>query len=286
MKEVSYFPGCSLHGTAREYGESIDAVFKKLGVRLRELDDWNCCGSSSAHVTDQDLASGLAARNLVLADKDGLDLMVPCASCYQRLKYAERDLRAGKDIAGVPGGFQGDFAVKHLIDFIWEDIGEPVLRRHVSRQLHSLNVVCYYGCLTVRPPAVTGSRSPENPRNMDRIMESFGAEVTDWSYKTDCCGGNLTLTRPDIAHTLIQKLLLKANEAGAEAVVTGCPMCFSNLDSYQNDVCRNQDVSCRIPIFYISELMGIAFGLAGYKKWLGRHMVDPVPLLKKKGLLY
>lgn len=285
MTQVSYFPGCSMDGTAREYGESIDAVFNALGIGLKELDDWNCCGSSSAHVTSRDLASGLAARNLVIADKDGLDLVVPCASCYQRLKYAEKELRGGARIEGISGEFRGNFAIRHVVDFIWEDVGGGALRRHLALPLHGLKTVCYYGCLTVRPPDITGSRTPENPRNMDHIMETLGAGVVTWSYKTDCCGGNLILTRPDIARKLIAKLLGMAVKAGAECIVTGCPMCFSNLDSRQDEILGSQGEPYRLPVFYISELIGLAFGLPGAKKWLGRHMVDPLPLLREKGLL-
>jgi heterodisulfide reductase subunit B len=120
---------------------------------------------------------------------------------------------------------------------------------------------------------------------MDKIVSGLGADVKPWSYKTDCCGGNLILTRPDIARTLIKKLLDMAQEAGADCIVTGCPMCFSNLDSRQNEVSKNSGKEYKTPIFYITELMGLAFDNPAVKKWLGRHMVDPRPLLKQKGLI-
>jgi heterodisulfide reductase subunit B len=282
---VSYFPGCSLEGTAREYGEATAAVCKALGIRLAELHDWNCCGSSSAHVTSALLASSLSARNLQIAEQAGMDLLVPCAACYQRLKSAEKELLAGKEIEGFSGKFKGNFKIKHLVDYIWEDAGEATIQENVKRPLQGLKVVCYYGCLTVRPPRVTDSRNPEDPRNMDRIATSLGAEVKKWSYKTDCCGGNLILTRLDIARKLIQKLLDMAEEAGAEAIVTGCPMCFSNLDNRQNEISKNSGKEYKTPVFYISELMGLAFDDPAAKKWLRRHIVNPVPLLKSKGLI-
>ena len=171
------------------------------------------------------------------------------------------------------------------MDFFWDDIGEKAISDRVKKSLEDLKLVCYYGCLTVRPPKVTDAKNPDNPRAMDNVMKSLGADVRDWSFKTDCCGGNLILTRPDIARKLIQKLLDMAEEAGADCIVTGCPMCFSNLDSRQGNVSQESGKKYKLPIFYFSELMGLAYAEPNTKKWLRRHMVDPKPLLKKKGLI-
>jgi len=285
MINVSYYPGCSLDATAKEYGESTEAICKSLDVKLMELDDWNCCGSSSAHVVSNLLAVALPARNLEIADKAGLDLVVPCAACYQRLKMAEKELLAGKDIEGISRKYNGNFHIKHLADFIWEDVGEKAISSKVKKPLKDLKSVCYYGCLTVRPPKVTDARNPENPQAMDNVMKSLGADVRDWSYKADCCGGSLILTRPDIATKLIQKLLDMAEEAGADCIVTGCPMCFSNLDSRQGSVSKESGKEYKIPVFYFSELMGLAYAAPSAQKWLGRHIIDPSPLLKQKGLI-
>ena len=285
MTSVSYYPGCSLDGTAREFGESTEAICEALEIELKELEDWNCCGSSSAHITSDLLAVALAARNLEIADRAGLDLVVPCAACYQRLKAAEKDLLEGKYIEGITGKYRGDFDVKHLADFIWKDVGKKAITARVRKPLKGLRPVCYYGCLTTRPPRITGARNPEDPQAMDRIMKWLGADVRNWSYKTDCCGGNLILTRPDIARKLLGKLFDMAEEAGADCIVVGCPMCFSNLDTAQKDISKESGKEYAVPIFYFSELMGLAFGDPSASKWLGRHMVDPRPLLKQRGLI-
>ena len=282
---VSYYPGCSLTGTAKEYGESIEAVSKTLGIELKELPDWTCCGSSSAHVTDDMLAVALAARNLEIADKAGMDLMVPCAACYQRLKVAEKELLTGKAIEGISSKYEGNLRILHSADFFWEDIGEKALSEKVKKPLAGLNPVCYYGCLTTRPPKITDAKNPEDPQAMDDLMKSLGANVRNWSYKTDCCGGNLILTHPDIAKELIKKLLDMAEEAGADCIVAGCPMCHSNLDSRQSEISQGAEKEYNTPIFYFTELMGLAFGDPSVKKWLNRHMTDPKPLLKQKGLI-
>jgi heterodisulfide reductase subunit B len=285
MISVSYYPGCSLDGTAKEYGESTEAICRTLGIELKELDDWNCCGSSSAHVTNDMLAVALPARNLEIADKVGLDLLVPCAACYQRLKFSEKELLAGRDTEGITRKYEGNFSIKHLVDFMWEDVGEKTISSKIKKPLKDLKSVCYYGCLTTRPPKITDAMNSEDPQAMDRVMKSLGADVKNWSYKTDCCGGNLILTRPDIARKLIKKLLDMAQEAGADCITTGCPMCSSNLDSRQKEISKNSGKEYRIPVFYISELMGLAFGDPDAEKWLRQHIVDSKPLLRQKGLI-
>lgn len=281
--KVSYYPGCSLKGTAREYGESVESIARRLGVELKELSDWNCCGASSAHATDDALAVGLGLRNLEIADRTGLDVVVPCAACFQRLKVAEKAVKNGR--VKPQNGYKGAFRIRHLADFLAEDINPKLVMEQVKRPLDGLKVVCYYGCLTSRPPEITDARRPEDPETMDNLMMVLGADVRDWSYKTDCCGGNLILTRPDIAKKMVLKLFDKAIEAGAEAIVTACPMCFSNLDMKQAELTRETGKEYHLPIFYISELMGLAFGDPGVAKWLRGHEVDPSPLLKVKGLV-
>lgn len=283
--EVSLYPGCSLHGLARAYNESIEAVSKTLGVELRELNDWTCCGSSSAHVTSDKLAVALAARNLGIADKVGMDLVVPCAACYQRLKTAEKHLKQGKPVEGLSIKYEGNFHIKPMPDFLWENVGEKALREQVKKPLKALNPVCYYGCLTVRPPKVTDAKNPEDPQGMDNVLRSLGAKVRNWSFKTDCCGGNLTLTRPDLHMKLAQRILDMAEEAGADCIAAACPMCHENLDSKQKEISREAGKSYNIPIFYFTELMGLAFNDPAVETWLGRHTVDPRPLLRQRGLI-
>lgn len=286
MMNVSYYPGCSLEGTAREYGESTEAVSRTLDIKLEELEDWNCCGAGSAHVTDDVLALTLPARDLQIADRMALDLVVPCAACFSRLKKAEKKLLAGgKDVEGLSGKYRGNINIKHLTSFVWEDIGEKKISEKVVKPLQGLNPVCYYGCLITRPPMITDTVDPDNPESMDNIMRTLGADVKNWSYKTDCCGADHALTMPATAWKLIQKLFDMAEEAGADSIVVGCPMCHSNLDSRQKAVSAEAGKKYNLPIFYFTELMGLAFGDASVGKWLARHMVDPRPLLREKGLI-
>jgi heterodisulfide reductase subunit B2 len=283
--KVSYYPGCSLEGTAIDYKQSLEAAVKILDIELNELPDWTCCGASSAHVSDDKLAVSLAGRNLMIADKMGQDLMVPCAACFQRLKAADKSLKAGQIIEGIEHKYEGKFDIKHSADLIWEAVGEKGLAARVKKPLAGLKPVCYYGCLTTRPPRITDAVNPEDPQSMDEIMKALGADVQNWSYKTDCCGGNLVLTHTELAKKLIKKLFDMAEEAGADCIVVGCPMCQSNLDTRQAEILKENGQKYNLPVYYFTELMGLAFGEPSVEKCLNKHITEAKALLKQKQLL-
>ncbi len=280
--KVSYYPGCSLHGTAREYGDSFRSLARFLGVELEELPDWTCCGASSAHVVDDALAFSLAARNLKIAAEQGKDLVVPCAACYQRLKRAEKGLNSGETTTVKQ---DNGIRIRHSADFIWETFGEKTISGKVRRPLKGLKPVCYYGCLTARPPDVTDAADAEDPQSMDDIVRNLGADVKNWSYKTDCCGGNLVLTRPEAAKTLIKGLLDMALEADANCIVVGCPMCHSNLDTKQGELTRDGGIEYNVPIYYFTELMDLAYGEKPVGGYVKRHITDARTLLLRCGLI-
>jgi len=154
----------------------------------------------------------------------------------------------------------------------------------VERPLAGLAGVAYYGCMSQRPPKITDAPSPENPVSMDHLLRAIGMEVRPWSYKTDCCGASLTLTRPDVIHKLSGDLFEAAREAGAECLVTDCPMCQSNLDTRQAEIEARRGTRYDLPVFYVTELMALSFGDGRTARWWKKHFVDPVPLLRSKGL--
>ena len=283
MKDVSYYPGCSLHGTAKEYDESIAGVSGLLDIRLHELENWTCCGASSAHCTDEALAIALPARNLAIAEKSDRELLVPCVACYHRFKSVEQEAKDHPEKLSVP--YHGKVPLRYVLDFFCEGpILEEVKKKRV-KSLAGLKVVCYYGCLTVRPPKLTGIREYENPGHMERLMEILGAEPILWSYKTDCCGASLVMTRTDIVRKLSNRLLAMAVEAEADVIVTGCSMCQSNLDTRQGELEKEGGRNYGLPILYFSELMGLAMGHREAKKWFGRHMTSPMKVLSARGLI-
>lgn len=281
--KVSYYPGCSLHGTAKEYDQSIKAVSHALGIELKEVDDWSCCGATSAHSTNFKLSVALPARNLIAAQKNGMDVMVPCAACFNRFKSAQHHLKENEalrtEIEKMLGGkYEEDLRVRNPIDILYNDIGLDALKGKVKKSLTGLMPVSYYGCLLVRPPDVCHFDDHENPMILGRIMKTLGAEPKAWSYQTDCCGGSLTISKTDIVVGMVDKLMTKATEAGANCVVTACPVCMANLD-------LRASAGLKLPVFYFSELVALAFGLEGPDTWLKMHNVDPTPLLRSLNLV-
>ena len=282
MKDVTYYPGCSLHGTAREYDESFRGVSQLLGVKLHELEDWTCCGSTSAHCTDEALAVALPVRNLTIAEKHDREMVVPCVACYSRFKAAEAEAKEHPEYLLSP--YEGKTSIRYALDFFCDKPLINELEAKKTKPLSGLKIACYYGCLAVRPPKLTGVLEYENPEHMERLMEALGAETLGWSYKTDCCGASLVMTRTDIVTALSQKIMRMAIETGADCIVTGCTMCHSNLDTRQASLTAEGEKR-EIPVFYFTELMGLSMGHRDVKKWLSRHITDPIKLLSNKGLL-
>jgi heterodisulfide reductase subunit B len=304
-QKYAFYPGCTLHSTGVEFGLSSALVCEALGLEMVEIEDWNCCGASSAHSMDARLFLALPARNLAKAQEVGLDdvssgapldLAIPCAACYSRLAAADLALRQDEglraDLESVLGfRYEGRVRSRSLLDIVANDVSREQLAARVRQPLAGLKVVSYYGCLLIRPPAYTGRwDDPEHPQSMDYVLGLLGAEVLPWSYGVDCCGGSLTLNRSDVVVHLVDKLARAAREAGAEAMVTACPMCMANVDGRQ--LYRSGPPLPRpakpdyepVPIFYFTELMALAYGLS-LKKVLGKHLVDPRPLLKRLELV-
>lgn len=281
----TYYPGCTAETTAVEFGVSTEVVCETLGIELDELDDWNCCGASSAHSLDHELGLALPARNVALAQEAGLDMVIPCPACYQHCRDANIRMREDATWRGKMErilGFQyeGDVRPRHLLEVVTNDLDDEELGQKVTQPLEGLKVASYYGCVLVRPPELTGWDDPEHPMTMDRLMRVLGADVIDWSYKVDCCGASLTLSRGDIVSELSTKIVEGAAEAGADCIVSACGMCEINLDTRQAPQSGR-----KIPVFYFTELMALAFGVPQVGKWLGKHSVDPRPVLRERGLL-
>jgi heterodisulfide reductase subunit B len=269
--DVTYYPGCSLESSARDYDESIKAVCGALDVRLHELPDWTCCGATSAHCLDEDLAISLPALNLSGAEKLGNSMVVPCPLCFNRLKRAQATVDC-------------TIGVFDLAAFLGQPEWIERIKTRATRSLDALKAVCYYGCMANRPPKVTESADYEDPCDMDNIIKALGVDAKPWSYKTDCCGASFSVSRQDIAFTLVRNLYDRALEAGAECIIVSCQMCQANLDLYQKDISRRFGREYYIPVFYFTELIAMGLELPGVSVWLKRHMVNPLPFLEKKGV--
>ncbi len=288
---ISYYPGCSLHVTGIEYHMSTLAVAEKLGLRLEEPEGWVCCGTSPAHNTNHYRAVKLPMQTLAVAQRMGHSyITMPCAACFSRFRIAMHEMqhdpglreRIAEDI-----GFEyaGGIQVDSLLATITERIGYDAVRARVTQPLQGLKVVNYYGCLLTRPPEATGVQNYEYPMNMDRLMETLGAESLGWNYKCDCCGGSLSLSQLDIALDLSRKILADARAVGADVIVTACPLCHINLDSRQDLINDRFGEEHTIPVVYFTQMMGLAFGLGAKTLGMDKHLSDAVGLFRERGLL-
>jgi heterodisulfide reductase subunit B len=282
----AYYPGCTAASTAIEYDESVRETFQRLGVGLEEVPEWTCCGAGSGHAVSKELAVALPSRNLALSNQMSLALVSPCPACSLRHQVAEHELRKSPELRSrISGAIGMNLELppkpRHILDVLHRDVGIAAIREKVKKPLEGLKVVAYYGCYLVRPPEITEFDDPENPTAMDRVMEALGAEVIDWSFKIDCCGGGLAIVAPEIVKNLSGKIAEAASELGADAIVTACSICQANLDMRQ----PKRSASPPLPIFYFSELSALALGSSSVNSWLAKHLVDPSDLLDRLRLL-
>ncbi|MEI6846609.1 MAG: heterodisulfide reductase-related iron-sulfur binding cluster [Chlorobiaceae bacterium] len=283
---IGYYPGCSLDGTAQEYGISVKKMCSLLGLNLKEIEDWNCCGATSAHATNHKLALLLPARNQALADAQGLDLVLaPCAACQNRQVSTRKalidfpDIRKEiRSITGIePTGKSQFIGVTQLL----EAMDPEEIKKRVKKPLTGLNLACYYGCLLVRPMEDMNFDDPENPGKMEAIISALGASPVNWAFKIECCGGGLTLAQQGLVEDLTHKIAKNAAANGAEAFVVACPLCQANLDMRQESMIKRFGDVKPMPVYYISELVAIACGATPSEVAVGKHFVPALDLVSK-----
>lgn len=277
--KLAYYPGCSLDASAVEYGLSTERSAHLLGVELVELDDWNCCGATSAHNTNKMLSLALPARNLAIAEKAGLDVVAPCAACYNRFRTTRHEVSHDPEIRNkveqildMPYEAKGE--VLSILELLVKKVGLEQIKQKVKNPLTGMKAACYYGCLLVRPVSHTGFDDAENPMSMDNIVEALGADALKWAFKTECCGAALATSRPDIGNKMIYEVIRNAKEAGAECIVTACPLCMMNLDMRQAGMEKAMSVKYGMPIYYVTELAAIAMGDTPAAVGVPRHFVE------------
>ncbi|HEX76853.1 MAG TPA: heterodisulfide reductase subunit B [Dehalococcoidia bacterium] len=278
----AYYPGCALQGTAREYDVSTRQVCRRLDIELQELKEWACCGASSAHSLDRRLAVALPARELAIAEATGLPLVVACAMCYSRLRFAAHELEDEAKLREISSLIERECKnttqVWHLLQVLdARDIP-------IARPLRGLRVACYYGCLLVRPTDITHFDDEDNPQVMDGLMHRAGAETVEWAFKTECCGAGMPFARRDIVLKLSHRILAQARGAGADCLAVACPMCHSNLDMQQLNMKSVFKDDFQIPVLYFTQLLGLALGFSPKELHINKHFVDAMPLLRGKGL--
>jgi len=284
--EYLYYPGCSLETAGKPYDASLRAVFAALGVRLIELEDWNCCGATMYMSVDETTSLAVSARNLALAARDAKrELVAPCSACYTVLLKTNRFLRESPELREKvdhilsEAGLRYDLsvAVRHPLDVLVNDVGLEAVAQAARRSLEGVVVAPYYGCQIVRPER--GFDHREFPGAMDRLFERLGARSAYFPPKTRCCGGMLMTTFPEVCLQLVKELLECAAENQAHCLATTCPMCQMNLEAYQPRVNARFRTAFQIPVVYFTQLLGLALGCSEQELGLHRNLIPlRVPL--------
>jgi len=273
--DFSYFPGCSLATTAAEANRSLMRAARILGLNLIELEDWNCCGSSSAQTMCKNLSLGMAARNLSLAPA-GRPLVAMCPRCLHYLRSAQECLKADPETRETMEAKWGrpiatDLEVIHFMEVLVR-YGLDRLKANARRSLEGLRFVPYYGCTLFRPPRLAKEKYFQG--EMENILTALGAEAVPDALMYRCCGSFLSATDPEIVTPLVQEIIGSAAAAKADCLITACAMCQLNLEI------RNGS-RAKIPIFHFSEILALALGADDYEEWFVRHLVDPRPVIQK-----
>jgi heterodisulfide reductase subunit B len=280
--KYAYYPGCSLHSTGSEYDISFRAVCDKIGLEIEEIKGWICCGTSPAHSSSKLLSLALPFENLCLADEMGMtEVVAPCASCFARLRTAAFEASEDPELAGQISEALNKPLPESMNILSPLEIfnGRKGLGAAVTKDLSGLKVACYYGCLLTRPSKIMQFDECEYPMAMDELLGSMGITTLDWSYKTECCGGALAMTRTDVVLKLTHDILEEARAVGANAIAVACPLCHVNLDTRQEEVEQEYGVEYGLPIFYFTQLMGLAMGIPPDKLGLQKHFVGTDELL-------
>ncbi len=285
MKQYAYYPGCSLESLSMGYHLSAIEAARGLGVELKEIEDWNCCGATAYFHVDELLAYTLVARNLAMAEKEGLDFVAPCSGCYKNAYFTNNYLRQDPELAEHINfaleadnlHINGTTNVRHLIEVFVDDIGFEEIKKNVSRPLKGLLVAPYYGCQLLRPRK--DGEDVENPQFFEELMSAIGAEPVNFASKNRCCGGSLIITNRKAALDMVHVILHDAEKNGANVIATICPLCNVNLELYQHQVNREYGTEFSMPILYFTQLIGLALGITPGRLGIGKELVSAAPML-------
>jgi heterodisulfide reductase subunit B2 len=285
--EYAYYPGCSLEAAARPYDVSLRLVFERLGIGLREIDDWNCCGATSYISMNKLTAYAISARNLAYAERMGLDVCAPCSSCFTILSKANRHMRwdeAHRDrinevLAAAGLSYSGSREVLHPLNILVDFYGLERLAEKTVRRLDGLRIAPYYGCQIVRPMGRFDDR--EDPQQLDHLFTALGGRIVPFAAKVRCCGGMLMTTFEDVALKLNREILEAAADNGAEVLLTTCPMCQMNLEAYQARINEVYGTKFHLPVLFFTQLLGLALGYSEEEMAIDQLLIRPEGLARR-----
>jgi succinate dehydrogenase / fumarate reductase, cytochrome b subunit len=291
MKTVAYYKGCLASLSAKELDISTQALAPRVGLDLVELESVTCCGAGDIHEAEPDYYLHLNARILAYAEASGCDvLLTVCNVCTLNLRQANWELKNDESLrtrvsenlqrVGVPP-YSGGVDVRHLLWEIAEGEGYELLKQTAHRGLKGLKIAPFYGCQILRPSKLLGVDDPDRPTSLERIIEACGGEAIDYPAKIKCCGFPIIQAREETALGELIQPIEQAVEAGADAMVTPCPLCHLSLDAWQSKLKAATGKDFRMPILHLSQLVGVAAGFEEAELRFKRHVVSVRPVVEK-----
>ena len=287
--KYALYPGCVMPTEQYAYEISIREVLPKLGVELIDIEGFSCCGEPLKSV-NQMLTLSLSARNIALAEKEGLDIFAPCPMCHLALSESKRILdsdpvmreRVNKFLVDENLVYKGTSNIVHTVDLLHDVIGLEKIKELVKTPLKDLKIASHYGCHTIRPSEIGRPDDSENPEKMDHILEIIGAKPEYYPEKLDCCGGLLNANLPESALTKTGQKLKSVQEQGFDAFVDVCPWCHRQYDAKQTKAGETVAAKLDMPVFYLTQLIGLAFGISSEKLGLNLNQ-SPVEKISVGG---
>lgn len=294
MVSYPYFPGCALSTKAKALDISARESMKALGFELKEIEDWTCCGAVFPLAEDEHIRLVSPLRAIFKASRTSNKLITLCSACFNVLRRTQKLIKNNNTRRErvfnymeeeVPENFSDNLSVVHLIEIIRDEIGFENLARKIKKPLNNLKIAPYYDCLTYRPPKEMEFEDPENPKIYTHLVTALGGISIDFPFRSECCGAHLAVSDRDASFDCSYRILRSAQGSGAEALLTSCPLCHYNLDARQSEMAEAKIGFKPIPVFYLTQLIGLALDLPIELLGFEKNKVSPLNLLKEKGLL-
>ena len=289
MKSYVLYPGCVMPTEQYAYEMSIREVLPLLDIKLVDMKGFSCCGEPIKSV-NQMISLTLSARNIALAETEGLDIFAPCPMCHLALSESKRILDSDTAMYEKINNFLSDEGLKYTgkaeivntLDLLHDIVGVEKIKNLTKKPLNELKVATHYGCHLIRPSEIGRPDNSENPQKMEKILEAIGAKPLDYPEKLDCCGGLLTANLPESALTKTGQKLQKVQEQGFDAFIDTCPWCHRQYDSKQTKAGETVAAKLDVPVLYLTQLLGLSFGITGEKLGLDLNL-SPVDKLNIGG---
>lgn len=291
--KYAYYPGCVAQASGKELDVATRKVAQKLGIELVDFPNFSCCGAGVVDEADLTVNTALNARNLVLAEAQGLEIMTVCSTCQGMLMRSNKLLHEDKKLAEktdrilsqIGMKYNRTTKVKHLLWILVADYGIDNLKKKVVKPLHGLKIASFYGCHILRPADIIGFEDPKNPQSFESVISALGAEPVIYDGRTRCCGFPILFVKEEAAYKMAGLYLQEAKSHGADSMVTACPLCHISLDTFQPEAEKVIGREIDMPTLHLPQLVGLALGISPKELGLSRHVVSTESLLGKLGTL-